>query len=237
MDFLKNLNPVWNVFINVAVDAADPFPDFFQEPREAIEEWSNSLGCGMYSEVYPSTKEDFVIKIGNDIHDDGWLHYALRCIETNSKYSFMPTIKKLLVDFNSKEFFGVIERLEPLKGDYEEKPDIWIQYDMGDRSVLQSKLYSSELPKDVMDEMVEFLDGESEATKHHDPFRLDAHHDNWMTREDGSFVLTDPFSRTSVGEYTKKLLRQLAESHPNQVRVIEEDHGYYPPEIAIAAAQ
>lgn len=110
----STFNSTWNLFLDIAVEAAeaqDNFVGFFDDPC-GFRNYSELLGCGMYSSVYGSAHENYVIKECNKLFTDGWLYYALDCLVLgDNRKPWMPEVKLLLIDEKMGRYHAVVERL------------------------------------------------------------------------------------------------------------------------------
>lgn len=154
---------------------------------------------GMYSEVYKGLIPDTVVKVCNDLKDP-WLYWAAFCLSRENPSPYMPTIYGVTVDLKKKTYYAAMEELEHLEGSVgflDEDPRPWAQFNLD----VQDEHWKF---RSMEPETEGFLRGVIEASRedlgYDNPFRIDAHHDNWMKKKDDpdSLILTDPFSYAKI---------------------------------------
>ena len=169
--------------------------------------FSDVLGTGCYADVFDSDMPDMVVKrskkkeIVNENHfADGWLIWAFHSMmcakERGIAYSIMPRIHGLVLDYNEKQFYAVMEKLEKFRPSTTFRP--WITGDLDEH--VDGSGYVPSYAKNK-------FGGWKGAVKHFngasDRFDLDAndvfldcHSSNWMFRKTDKthrIVSTDPF--------------------------------------------
>lgn len=145
------------------------------------------IGSGAYSSVYWKEGSDKVIKIGRRPEQDGWPVFALWANDNGFGGSFAPKLY-------SYKRYGTfyVASMEKLKAiSYTDDKEASVFYRMAEMALLYKN--------DVATEVCDLLDSRWKTfyTLFSKDFRtidLDWHGGNLMCREDGSFVIADPFA-------------------------------------------
>lgn len=206
----------------------DFFEKFFNNPDDTYNE-TNKTGYGMYAKVYDSDEADTTIKV----HDnrgyvgftDGWLLWAIFCMNYKQKYgqlsSIMPDIKGLVLDFNRGKFYAAMKKLQD-KHKHIKTPYItgnWEKWMYSDNEYYNEIPQRDELVK-ILEELVKeisvLLDGEK-----YPPIYIDAHDDNWMWDGD-QIIFNDPFNILNTTRKDEKFIKDynallilMAENNPD----------------------
>jgi len=158
------------------------------------------LGGGAFSQVYGHPNSDRVIKLQMRPGGDGWLEYVQWAEANGYAGKFAPKVYSY--KYNAKGQFGmaVMERLDRTLHRVGRKEDV--------RAVSTLFGMSRDVPLaytllDLAEPgLAEFGNKLAETFRGH----LDYHNGNFMTRKDGSFVVSDPVAGMDdkVGLYKKR---------------------------------
>lgn len=181
----------------------DEIHRFLDTPK--IPEGLNQLGSGCWGEVYDSDSfiPDTVVKYGcttgeiptygmsGELFGDGWLLYALFCMKQSVRKSWMPQIHALHIDWKTKTFHAVIEKLKTKPYVNGPTPSV-CGYAKELDSMFEQKINCYPEFKDVFSSVLK--DMKFLVSKLPEGYIFfDAHKYNWMWRGD-ELVLIDPFT-------------------------------------------
>jgi hypothetical protein len=161
------------------------------------------LGAGSQAQVYRMPDEDdFVLRVSNG---DGWFEYARMILEDTTGLpdelkAHLPVVRELA--HRDGAFFGVVERLRPIKWDT--PMDLWRHTAI--RCGIEHRLEGDDLRRFRSDrrrlskEMPHFV-GFLDAIKARHDAMCDCNFPNWMEREsDGLLVWSDPIAHMTDAE-------------------------------------
>lgn len=178
---------------------AEQIKAFSTDPASLSTE--SASGGGFYSTVYAGKLPGTVVKHGGDLRD-GWLLWAAYCMSRPRPSKHLPRILALHVDLDREKFFALIEKLEE-----NNRPTR-----LRGGSVYQITTKPTSPGERPPNTAVAALRGACKwiaGFYNNDDFAsLDCHIHNWMRREDGTVVLTDPFSSSEVDPL--EILRHIA---------------------------
>lgn len=155
---------------------------------------ANRIGNGMFSTVYNlDGDKDKVIKVGRTLQD-AWLYYAAFTVSRRRRWRLMPIIHSVHVDTNEGKFWAVMERLETVADGWITNPSIQTSLSETSRRHRGLKGHAFEARA-----LLRLVSQVQDDLKTEDPFRLDAHADNWMRRKGTpNHILTDPFAHANI---------------------------------------
>lgn len=159
------------------------------------------IGHGAYSGVFAKKNSDRVIKVGHKPDSDGWVDYMLWSAGKGYAGTLAPKVfsyKKIHIKGKTKESFylAVMERLDKTVTELDGKHDmkyieLFLHY--GAKNAMMQKLADVAVP------------GLGQFTLDLNDLKgyKDLHGGNIMVRKDGSFVVSDPISRSVVEPINK----------------------------------
>jgi hypothetical protein len=177
-------------------------------------------GSGKYASVWKTEMPGIVIKtlknpsehFNVNLFDDGWLMWAINCMNAIEENPFLPKIYSLKIDYDNGKCTAVMENL---KLDTSKVP--YLSFDS--ESILcqevQDILKKKNIPHSIIQTIINF------SGPYLKDLYIDAHDENWLMRGE-QIVLTDPYnmlntlrkSPTKLFEYNQYLV-QLAKGNPN----------------------
>lgn len=163
----------------------------------------SEIGNGQFSVVYGSPTEKFVVKVNNGLYDGAYLDFIEWCKTQNSTH--LPKVGKIR-EFGEKTYIVFIEKLEPLNikvnGDPLElmKALHYIVDDISKKQYMSRSHYIFDILYKFFDEdwiredFVDCCDQLAKFKKHWniDISEFDLHIGNFMMRNKGTIVVTDP---------------------------------------------
>lgn len=186
------------------MDMINFMDSFIVEPESTINESSIS-GTGCYASVFDSDMPNLVVKriqkhAFKNLFNDGWLIWAIYCMNVAQKKgvtpnSFLPQIYGLVINYDKKVVYAVIEKLKDTymmdnDKDHHEKP-----YKTGELTqFMKNNSQFFKAYKEIhvaFKKIIKLL--KVNETKN---MFFDGHSGNWMWRETENgmhIVLTDPF--------------------------------------------
>ena len=161
------------------------------------------IGTGQFGIVYGSPTEKFVVKINNGLYDGAYLDFIEWCKTQNSIY--LPKVGKIR-EFGEKTYIVFLEKLEPLNikinGDPTEltKSLRYIVEDMSKKQYMSRSHYVFDVLYKFFDEdwiREDFVDCCHQLAKFKKHWSIDIndfdlHIGNFMMRNKGTIVVTDP---------------------------------------------
>lgn len=218
------------LLIKPVVDMIEDHHDMLAETRHAqIQELKEGnelnlgrcIGSGLFASVYENLNDkSTVIKYGDQLLKDGWIYYALECIRLGEHaFPFMPKIHGLCFDLGAGTYYAVMEKLTPVITQPEEFHPVVVKGSMSADSGIDALLSELEFDEFPHAQTVrEFIRQTCIRTQKDDPFRFDAHTGNWMRRENGDWILTDPFAKSNLdATFIKEMLKEVSSLHPDKV--------------------